>query len=123
MTDHTWEMLVDSVRPASGTLAHHLLVGSVALEWGAGKPKEFSRLTIPSNQDIAKAVFLGVIGAEERAFFLTVSGGRVWTMHGLREATELNATGGRYPAFGGDLREIAGHTKPPDLYEIDGITT
>jgi len=61
--------------------------------------------------------------SEDPTYGLVVLGGKVVVLHSWAEPVELNNTGGKFVAFGGDFRSVAGQTVNPDLYHVDGSTS
>lgn len=119
---NAWKDLVDGLGIGRHQLAHHLLDGISAPDWET-QPVEFSTLVTPSTNASAKALLLRTTLAEERTYCLTVIGDKVTVLHGMTEPYELQALGGKFVAFAGDIRKVANQTIHPDLVELSGVTS
>ena len=118
----TWEGLVGGLGLAERTIAHRVLSGRPAPDWGV-QPAEFRNLVAPHTTASQKALLIRSSLAEETTYSLGLVAGNVLVLHALAETYELKADGGRYVAFGGDIRVIAGQSKHPDLWNIVAATS
>ena len=122
MASQTWESLIEGLGLQSATIGHRLLSGAPAPDWSK-VPDEFGALVSPSSANSTKAMLLRLTAAEEKGYALVVVQGKVTVLHGFVEPPELNAQGGKFVAFLGDIRKVAGQTINPDLYELMGTNS
>jgi len=94
---NTWEDLVGGLELGLGwhQLAHHLLDGAPAPDWGE-QPEESSALVTPSTNALAKALLLRMTFAGEKMYCLMVIGNNMMVLHALAEPFELQALGGKF---------------------------
>jgi len=106
--------LVDGLGLGQHQLAHHLLDGISTLDWEE-QPVEFSTLVTPSTNASAKVLLLRMTLTEERTYCLMVIGDNVTVLHAMTEPFELQALGGKFVTFVGDIRKVVNQAIHPDL--------
>jgi len=76
----------------------------------------------PSTNTSAKALLLRTTLVEEKTYCLMVIGDNVTVLHAIMEPFELQALGGKFVAFAGDIRKVVNQIIHPDLVELSEVT-
>jgi len=61
--------------------------------------------------------------AEEKTYCLMVIGNNMMVLHAIMEPFELQALGGKFITFAGDICKVVNQTIHPDLVELSGVTS
>ena len=117
-----WTALVSRMSLPQRSLGKDILDPAVVPDWSTIESYG-NKWEIPSSNPTAGRQALAMSTGEDRAYFLGVIQGRVVSLWGLREMAELHEDGGRYAAFAGDFREVAGVSTPPPLMTLPEIAS
>jgi len=122
MADPTWEDFASSLElPECGLGAEALRdLGPVAWD---DLSAPLRSMDLPTNAEGRKALWMTLTLAEEFTPFLVVIGGQAKVLHHLKELRELEVTGERWGALGGDLRKVVGQHAFAPIFELAGATS